>query len=118
MHKVDAWETANTVFTFKKFGTIMLFKPQRVHATRSSFYLIVQDVQVDNEDAIAAVTQWKIAWKDATFGGPDSVLIRPSRDEVTAFVTTVAKDLINIRESIWETQRGALAKTRFIQEAL
>ncbi len=72
LHKVDMWPSVNILYTFSKFARVSVFKPSRKHQTRSSFYMIAQDVQPENEAAKAAVDEWKKVWWKTTCGGKES----------------------------------------------
>ncbi|MCJ1436652.1 hypothetical protein MMC27_006033 [Xylographa pallens] len=70
LHKVDSWQCIQLLYQFSQFAQIQLFKPQKKHALRSSFYLVAKNMQPDQQAAQSAVQQWKEAWWRGTFGEP------------------------------------------------
>ena len=71
LHKIEAWDTLELLYSFSSFSSIQVFKPVKKHAIRSSFYLIAKDVRPHSEAAKLAVNAWKLSWWHATFGGND-----------------------------------------------
>jgi hypothetical protein len=59
LHRVDAWYSVDLLQIFDAFSKIQLFKLEKIHAQRSSFYLIAKDVQPSHPKAIKAVEQWQ-----------------------------------------------------------
>lgn len=85
LHKLDSWHTANIVYTFSKFSNIEIFKPQKTHATRSSFYMIVKDIQPMCEAFRLALHDWSEDWYTATCGGENGTgeaIPEPSEEKV------------------------------------
>ncbi|KAG0649712.1 hypothetical protein D0Z07_3592 [Hyphodiscus hymeniophilus] len=114
MHKVDSWASVNVIYTFSKFATLHLFKPKSAHATRSSFYLVARNVDVESPLAAAAVAEWKNKWYNATFGGPVGTggdVPEPEDTVVLGILRTFGERLIQMGIPLWKIQADALAKS-------
>ncbi|KMU83915.1 hypothetical protein CIHG_01699 [Coccidioides immitis H538.4] len=68
LHKIEAWDTVSLLYTFSKFSSVQVFKPQKFHAKRSSFYMVATNIQSQHDEAILAIRKWKTLWRLATFG--------------------------------------------------
>ncbi|KAK7178167.1 hypothetical protein PSPO01_15780 [Paraphaeosphaeria sporulosa] len=68
LRKPENWDVLRLLHQFSSFADIQLFKPQKKHAVRSTFYLVANNVQPDVESAKAALDEWKKNWSRATFG--------------------------------------------------
>ncbi len=116
MHKADSWASALIMYTFSKFARVRTFKPTKKHQTRSSFYMIAQDVQPDHEFAKAALQEWKDTWWRATFGGKNGTGEMPE-EPTDGFVHYVieqfGKQLIEMGRDVWRIQADALSKTEY-----
>jgi hypothetical protein len=51
LHNIEAWNTCTLLKAFDSFSSIVLFKPEKKYATRSSFYLVAKNVQPESEPA-------------------------------------------------------------------
>lgn len=67
LHKLEAWYTVQVLYEINKFSSIQLFKPEKSHEIRSSFYIVASNVQSRSEDALKAITKWQNVWTLATF---------------------------------------------------
>ncbi|KID83188.1 FtsJ-like methyltransferase family protein [Metarhizium guizhouense ARSEF 977] len=68
LHKPESFHTAQILHMFSGFSHLVLFKPQKVHAKRSSFYMVARRVQSRSDQASEAVRLWKKEWFTTTFG--------------------------------------------------
>ncbi|KAF2433059.1 hypothetical protein EJ08DRAFT_87338 [Tothia fuscella] len=59
LHKLETWSTLQLLYMFSKFSLVQLFKPEKCHAIRSSFYLIAKSVQPQNPHAVKAISTWE-----------------------------------------------------------
>ncbi|KAB8237145.1 uncharacterized protein BDW43DRAFT_307426 [Aspergillus alliaceus] len=62
LHKVEAWDTVQLLYTVNKSSSIQLFKPLTSHTKRSSFYMVTRNVGSHHLEAILAIARWKDAW--------------------------------------------------------
>ncbi|MCJ1397535.1 hypothetical protein MMC11_000729 [Xylographa trunciseda] len=111
LHKVDYWACIELLHQFSQFADIQLFKPQRKHAMRSSFYLVAKGVQPDHKAAKSAVQQWKDAWWNATFGGVAGTGLtkEPTNPDVVQTILDEFGDkLLELARPIWQIQLEAL----------
>ncbi|MCJ1285239.1 hypothetical protein MMC26_004579 [Xylographa opegraphella] len=111
LHKVDSWHCIQLLYQFSQFAQIRLFKPQRKHALRSSFYLVANNMQPEHKAAQSAVQQWKEAWWRGTFGGSEGTGLTK---EITSLnvMQTVLDDFgdkfIQLARPVWQIQLEAL----------
>lgn len=65
-------------------ASIRLFKPTKVHAKRSSFYMVATRVDSRSPQAVKAIEEWRETWKIATFGTDEEFkeVIRASEADV------------------------------------
>ncbi|KAE8443334.1 hypothetical protein EG329_001977 [Mollisiaceae sp. DMI_Dod_QoI] len=120
LHKVDMWPSVNILYTFSKFARVSVFKPSRKHQTRSSFYMIAQDVQPENEAAKAAVDEWKKVWWKTTCGGKESKgekIEEPTEKFVNDVIEQFGEKLIELGHNAWRIQADALSKTDYAGDA-
>jgi 23S rRNA U2552 (ribose-2'-O)-methylase RlmE/FtsJ len=113
LHKCEAWDTLKLLQQFDSFADIQLFKPAKIHAIRSSFYLIAKNVQPEADTAKAALRDWKQSWYHATFGGEKGTgdwqpavevdVVKKSLDEF-------GPRLIKLADNIWNIQANALER--------
>lgn len=119
LHKADAFDTMQLLRSFSEFAKIALFKPQKAHNTRSTFYLIAKDVKPLSVPAIEAMEKWKFDWQQATFGGEKGtgVAKEPASDEeVNALLDEFGPELIKLCQHIWSIQAEALVRAEWRQE--
>jgi hypothetical protein len=115
LHKVDAWNTIKLLKAFDTFSKIELFKPEKIHGKRSSFYLIAKDVQPDHAEAIKALENWKIDWWMATFAGEECTgeLQEDSEETVYSLLNAFGPKLVGLGTGIWSIQLKALREASF-----
>jgi 23S rRNA U2552 (ribose-2'-O)-methylase RlmE/FtsJ len=116
LHKVESWNTLQTLHAFSTFASVQLYKPKKYHATRSSFYLIATDVRPTSPAAEMAVQTWKAMWKEATIGLPDSAQPESSsasstdmEHEVNRLLEDFGNQTVQLAEPIWRVQQTALS---------
>lgn len=113
LHKADNWGTAQLHHQFNQFSAIQLFKPEKRHNHRNSFYLVAKNIQPHTQAAQAAVSGWKERWRQATFGGPEGTGAFVAYED-TATVQEMIDDfgtkLIELARPIWKIQSDALVK--------
>jgi hypothetical protein len=116
LHKIDSFPAANVLYTFSKFAKVEAFKPQKKHATRSSFYMVAKDVQPEHDAAKAAVEGWKEAWWKATFGG-EAGTGKPKIDASDSVVLNMLEEfgeqLMEMGRPVWRIQGDALSRTEY-----
>ncbi|KAB5578845.1 hypothetical protein GE09DRAFT_1281133 [Coniochaeta sp. 2T2.1] len=66
LHHLETWNTCQVMYVLNQFSRVRLFKPRAAHATRSSFYLVAEDVESESPKAKAAVQRWKALWRRLT----------------------------------------------------
>lgn len=117
LHKLEAWDTVLLLYTLRKFSSLQLFKPQRKHAIRSSFYVVAEQIQTQSPWFQASVTTWKEEWCIATFGSDTEY--RDNRSRFYGIVDQVLSDfgreLLELGKPIWEVQSAALRKAPFVK---
>ena len=116
LHKIDSFGAAFILYTFSKFAEVDSFKPARKHGSRSSFYMIAKNVQPQLDAAVQAVKEWKDAWWQATFGGPDGTG-EPKKDHPESAVRNMlevyGERLIEMGRPVWRIQADNLSKTDY-----
>ncbi|SLM35606.1 S-adenosyl-L-methionine-dependent methyltransferase-like [Lasallia pustulata] len=118
LHKIEAWDTTELLCTFSRFSSLQLFKPEKKHAIRSSFYLVAKNVQPNGDAAKQAVEVWKQAWWRATFGGQNGAgeaKVIPDEGNVQTVLDEFGKALVMLGRPIWDVQANALRKTDFVK---
>jgi 23S rRNA U2552 (ribose-2'-O)-methylase RlmE/FtsJ len=119
LHKVEAWDTIKLLATISDFSDIQLFKPSKIHAARSSFYLIAKNVQPTSPAALAAVEKWKKTWRQATFGQP--AMATPAEEDIreaTDVLYRFGEQFVRIANPIWDAQRAGIERAPWFQSAL
>ncbi|KAK5993842.1 hypothetical protein PT974_07279 [Cladobotryum mycophilum] len=117
LHKLEAWNTVDLLYTFSKFSSVQTFKSKIGHATRSSFYMVATNIQPQTLQARQAVERWKKHWKVATFGSNEECQSTFRETDVAAeqMVAEFGRDLVRLGKGIWEIQADALEKAPFIK---
>ncbi|MCJ1385358.1 hypothetical protein MMC17_008480 [Xylographa soralifera] len=120
LHRLDSWDCVQLLYQFSQFAQIQLFKPQRKHALRGSFYLVAKSLQPDHQAAQLAVQQWKEAWWRGTFGGTEGTgltkqLISP--EAMRTILDEFGDKLIELARPAWQIQFEALMKQSFTQNS-
>ncbi|KAI1135733.1 hypothetical protein F5Y05DRAFT_393016 [Hypoxylon sp. FL0543] len=119
LHKPDALDTALLLWTLSTFAQLRLFKPQRKHALRSSFYVLATNVHANSSEAARAIASWKRSWAVATLGTDEEW--KAHREE-NVFNSNIAQDLtkefgrelIRMSEPVWAIQASALKRASFV----
>ena len=114
LHKVELWKTIKLLNTFDQIAQIELIKPVAGHRTRSSFYLVAKNVQPREALALAAVDEWRQAWKTATFS--DSAKTEEDNEEIPRLLESFGKRLIELGNPIWEIQKNALKTAPWLKK--
>ena len=118
LHKIEAWDTTELLYKFSRFSSVRLFKPQKKHAIRSSFYLIAENVEPGVDASKWAVETWRQAWWRATFGGENGtgeVKVVADESNVHTILNEFGKDLVTLGKPIWEIQANTLSKMDFVK---
>lgn len=119
LHKLDSWHTAHTIHQFSKFSTVSLFKPDKSHKTRSSFYMIAQNVDTEAPAFKEALEQWREDWYRATCGGENGTgeaSLEPEEGEVLEMLEGYGEALVGMSKRLWKIQGDALANTKYAGE--
>ena len=120
LHKIEAWNTVELLYAFSQFSSVQVFKSEKKHGIRSSFYLIARNVQPNTETAILTIASWKRAWWHATFGGQNGTggtSDTPDESYIRVLLDQFGSELIELGRSVWETQANALSKMHFVNYA-
>lgn len=117
MHKAEAWNSLCLFYLFSKFAKLRLFKPDREHQYKSSFYMIATDVQSQSEAARAAVQQWTREWRVATFGTDEEYQEEVHNNALDADVVLeeFGKEWIELGRDVWDLQLEGLKQKSFTQ---
>ena len=116
LHKIESLDTIELLYLISQFSDVEVFKPLRKHAVRSTFYLIAKNVQPDVEPAIMAVTAWKKAWWNATFGGEQGLGARRLEIDdgyAQGIIDSFGDKFTALARPIWRIQANALKRSLF-----
>ena len=118
LHKLEATDTVSLLYTFNKFSSVMLFKPTKRHAKRSSFYMVATNIQSQHCEAVLAVETWKRQWKVATFGTDAEYEegLRAACSNTEEVLGEFGVELVRLGREIWRIQARALEKAPFIKK--
>lgn len=110
LNQVGSFRALNVIYAFHKFSaSVALFKPDKQHAIRSSFYLVAKGVDPQSEHAVRAVSEWKEDWASLTLhldlDGPPI-----SDDKVQAILDDFGVTFIEMCEPVWEIQYEAISR--------
>lgn len=118
LRKPDAWDTARLLYQVYQFSTIELFKPRKTGNANHLFYLVAKDVQPDHQAARAAISGWKEAWLQATFGGPevagDAAAVEDDAT-VPGLIDEFGTKLIELARPLWKIQIDGLIEKGIAQ---
>lgn len=110
LHRVESRYSMDLIHCFSQFADVQVFKPEKSHALRSSFYMIAQNIRPTHDEAQRALARWKSTWRLATFDAQSPPA--PSAEEVQQLLQSFGDSFIRLAEPIWMTQLEALrAKT-------
>jgi 23S rRNA U2552 (ribose-2'-O)-methylase RlmE/FtsJ len=117
LHKAEAWDTVQLMYTFSKFSSVQLIKPMWFHAKRSSFYMVATKIQSHHPQAILAIEKWKEIWKVATFGTDEAYMetICKFETDVEVILRDFGEELVRLGKTVWDIQAKALARAPFIK---
>jgi hypothetical protein len=117
LHKPESLDTAEILHTFSSFSDITLFKPDKAHAKRSSFYMVAKNVQSHSLAAVEAVKTWKEKWRVATLGSNDEYAVSTHRtgEEIKRMLEQYGEELVALGRPIWAIQAKSLKKAPFIR---
>ena len=120
LHKLDAWDTIALLHTLSTFSTLELFKPEKKHAIKSSFYVIAKDVQSHCAALKIAVDGLKQEWRIATFGTDMEYAENRRRHDGTVWdvLGSFGNRLVSLAEPVWRIQSNALRHAPFLKHAL
>lgn len=116
LHKIEAWHNVELLYLFSQFSSVQVFKPEKKHAIRSSFYLVAKNVQPKAVAARSAVEMWKQDWWQATFGGQNGTgAMKEAADEcyVEAVLEEFCRVLMELGRPVWQIQANALSRKDF-----
>ncbi|OQE44419.1 hypothetical protein PENCOP_c002G03951 [Penicillium coprophilum] len=119
LHRLEAWNTVNLIWTFHKISSVRLFKSKNGHAKRSSFYMIATDVDSQHPEAIEAVKRWKRIWRVATFASNEEYgkVILDEDPSVDTLLADFGLELVKLGKEIWKIQANALADALFMKNS-
>ncbi|KAL2799243.1 FtsJ-like methyltransferase family protein [Aspergillus keveii] len=118
LHKVEALNSLNLMYTFEKFASVRLYKHPKTHAKRSSFYMLATDIRADSDQAATAIQRWTGMWKVATFGTDEMYHEAQFNDrgDVAVLLQEFGPMLMELGRKVWEVQANALEKASFVRE--
>lgn len=118
LHNCATYKTIKILRVFDDIAQLQVFKPTSCHTRRGSFYLIAKNVQPGHPEAVAAVDEWKKAWKQLSFPtlAQDGKEVSPKfvsepgfPQDVSDLLETFGERVIELGEPIWQIQKEALA---------
>ena len=124
LYHAGSYETIKILSIFDKIAKIKLFKSVSWDKKRGSLYLIAKNVQRFCPEAVAAVNEWKMIWKELTFpiikrrvrGEPREVVDTAElSNKVSSLLESFGTRAIELGEPIWDIQREALANTNWTE---
>jgi 23S rRNA U2552 (ribose-2'-O)-methylase RlmE/FtsJ len=117
LHKVEALDSLNLLYTFDKFATVRLYKHPKTHAKRSSFYMLATNIRADSDAAATAVERWRRMWRTATFGTEEAYreALLDERSDVAAVLRDFGSRLVELGRKVWDIQANALEKAPFME---
>ncbi|KAE8155064.1 hypothetical protein BDV25DRAFT_135397 [Aspergillus avenaceus] len=117
LHKLEAWDTVQLLYMFRKFSSVKLFKSRKSHAKRSSFYMVASDIRSRHPDALGAVEMWKGLWRVATFGSDEdyAAAFADRGLDVRVVLEEFGAELVRLGRLIWDTQAKALETAPFLR---
>lgn len=116
LHKIEAWESMQLLQCFSRFAKVQVFKPQKKHAMRSSFYMIARDIDPAHKEVQEALERWKSSWRSLTL---DSGRIpEPSVDQVQELLADFGSALIQLGDPVWSIQLEALKRAPWMRDVV
>ncbi len=117
LHKVDVWVNLILLKTFESFSNIRLFKAHKIHASRSSFYMVAKKVRPESPEAKEAVKKWKEDWWTVTFAGDEGTgvnLKAPDDEDVHRNLEVYGERLRELGRPIWSLQLQAMKAAHYL----
>lgn len=116
LHKPETEPNLRLLATFSAFSNLQVFKPRKVHATRSSFYMIASNIQSKSSAAQAVVEQWKFQWRQMTLESECGVDEKGQQSghfgaELPDVLEQFGSQFIELVEPVWEIQSKAIQKS-------
>lgn len=109
LHRAETMPVMKIIYAFTKFSaSVQLFKPARIHAIRSSFYIVAKGVNPQSEAALRVVEEWKEVWASSTLRFSTWEEEQPTDDEVEAILAEFGEKFIEICEPMWKIQADAM----------
>lgn len=120
LHRLDGWDTVLLIYKLSQFSSIQLFKPEKKHAVKSSFYLVAKNIQSQGERIKTAIESWKRAWQIATFASDAEYAEESRREDFRApdILSKFGETLVSLSNTLWKIQFKALQKLDFIKNAM
>lgn len=121
LHKVERLHTIRLLRDFKSFARVVLFKPKSGQAKRSSFYMVASNILSTDQEAEAAVQEWKREWKIATLGTDkewrDYYIREAGFGELGAegMLEDFGPTLVKLGQRVWKIQADALKAASFMK---
>ncbi|OAG04635.1 uncharacterized protein CC84DRAFT_1259984 [Paraphaeosphaeria sporulosa] len=118
LHKAERPKSVGLFYTFRKFSSVKLFKPTKYHTKRSSYYMVVTDVQSQHPEALAAVGTWKKQWEAATFGTNDEFeeALHGEEFDVAKILEDFGPEFVEMGREVWATQARGLSTAPWMKE--
>ncbi|KAK7727562.1 hypothetical protein SLS53_003885 [Cytospora paraplurivora] len=115
MHRAESRNSLYLFHIFSKFGKVCLFKPDFEHQHRSSFYMIVTNIQSQDEAAQRAVKQWTSEWKAATFCTEEEYRewLRSNTVDLNELLEEFGKEWVELSREVWNLQIKGLQRKSF-----
>lgn len=123
LHLVDSWDTACVIHALSQFSDIQLYKHPRIHAIKSSFYLVAKNIDLKHPAARASISYWQDLWKYLTFREseditcPVSSLFGSGDDFVRQLMDTFGPRFLELAQPVWRIQAEALSRAPFTRQA-
>lgn len=127
MHRADAWDSEGLLRLFAGFADVVLFKPARAHAKKSSFYMVARNVRAGAPEAVEAVEGWKRGWREATFGeggvegggvaegSENGAVAEGSASDAESLLEEFGEQLVRLARPVFEIQAKALRAAPWTQ---
>lgn len=121
LHRVESWQTVCILNIFNQVSDIQLYKPPRIHAVKSSFYLVARNVNLEHALVKTSISYWKDLWEYLTFREfkdipyPTSALYNPGEDFAEIVRKGFGPRFIKLARPVWRFQADALRKASFTQ---
>ncbi|KAF3391307.1 hypothetical protein F1880_007682 [Penicillium rolfsii] len=123
LQHAESWDTVCILNAFNQFSDIQLYKHPKIHAIKSSFYLIAKNVNLEHPVARTSISYWKELWKYLTFkdftGIAEPISTQYGRDD--DFIENIKNNFgpryLEMVRPVWRMQAEALRKASFMQHS-